>query len=1055
MKQGKWSFYAGESFGGSGQPQVEAGKFKLDIAQPGGPVYALQLIQAPVKIKKDTTYKLTYQAKAEAPRSIAVKVGGTADRNWADYTGGITDQLATELKTYEHYFTMNEKTDPQARVEFQLGKKESNVWIDKVKLQPVEKKWGSNLLNNSKFDQAIDTDKSQVKQGKWSFYAGESFGGSGQAQIEAGKFKINVDQPGGPVYALQLIQTPVKIEKGTAYKLTYQAKAEAPRSMAVKVGGTADRNWADYTGGITDKLTTEMKTYEHIFVMQEKTDSKARVEFQLGKEQPNVWLDNIKLEKYLLPNDEKFSEQQSQTEEKSDDSSVEAYPRVVKNGDFSAGIDHWGTEGSIEISTSEGLLKAEVKDVGSETYSTQVNQFGLQMIKGVDYRVTFQAKADQPRKVKLGLGKPLDSDPWYVDYLGDVKKTYQLGTEMETYGFEFSMTEESYDDAKLTFELGNIEGGNAKTTVYFDNIKVVPDYKDPQLGRKEKIDKLLSLMTLEEKIGQMIQAERRHITPEQVNKYKVGSILSGGGSTPSPNTPQAWADMYRKFQASALETRLGIPMIYGVDAVHGHNNVKGATIFPHNIGLGATRDPEIVQEVGRITAKEAAATGMDWNFSPCVAVVRDIRWGRTYESFGETPALQKQLAGAYVAGLQGSNAEMSGDRLVATAKHFVGDGGARWGTGDADYQIDRGNLPVDEETLRRIHLPGYLEAIEQDVGTIMASYSSWQGKKLHEHKYLLTDVLKEELGFNGFIVSDWNAINEISKLTFYGKVVTAVNAGVDMFMQPSNWRKFSETLTKAVEKDDVSKERINDAVRRILRVKYGADLFKEPLVNRELLESVGSDQHREVAREAVRESLVLLKNQQELLPLDKGADVYVAGSNADDLGSQCGGWTIKWQGATGDITEGTTILEGIKQTLHDSGRVVENVTEADVGVVVVGEDPYTEGKGDDGKLQLTDSDLEAIEEVRAAGKPVAVVMISGRPLMISDYIDNWDAFVAAWLPGTEGQGVADVLFGDYNFKGQLPVTWPKSINQVPINKGDADYNPLFKYGAGMKMNLKN
>lgn len=584
----------------------------------------------------------------------------------------------------------------------------------------------------------------------------------------------------------------------------------------------------------------------------------------------------------------------------------------------------------------------------------------------------------------------------------------------------------------------------------------VPLYQDAAAPIALRVEDLLSRMTLEEKIGQMTLAERGSIKPEEVEAYFIGAVLSGGGSAPWPNTPRSWARMFDGYQKAALHTRLGIPILYGTDAVHGHNNLKGATIFPHNIGLGAARDPELLQRIGQITALETRASGANWTFSPCVAVVRDIRWGRTYESFGETPELQRLLVGAYVRGLQGPRAEMSGEYLVATAKHFLGDGGATWGTGDAGYWIDRGNVALSEEELRAIHLPGYEEAIKAGVGTIMVAFNSFQGMKMHEHKYLITDVLKNELGFDGFVVTDWQGIREIPAPDYYTKVVRAVNAGIDMFMEVNLWREFITTLQEAVHNGDVSIERIDDAVRRILRIKFQAGLFEAPYADRKLLarKVIGCAEHRAVAREAVRKSLVLLKNEGNLLPLSKTSRIYIAGSNADDLGNQCGGWTITWQGQSGPITTGTTIRAGIEAALQKPGRIVTRLDEADVAVVVIGEKPYAEGVGDNGRLTLDFMDLMVLEEVKAAGVPLVVIIVAGRPLMITDYVDDWDALVAAWLPGTEGQGVADVLFGDYNFTGKLPLTWPKNLDRYPFNYGATDYDSLFSYGYGLTMDLE-
>ncbi|MFP4661239.1 MAG: glycoside hydrolase family 3 protein [Halanaerobiales bacterium] len=580
-----------------------------------------------------------------------------------------------------------------------------------------------------------------------------------------------------------------------------------------------------------------------------------------------------------------------------------------------------------------------------------------------------------------------------------------------------------------------------------------PLYLDPSASVEERVDDLLLRMSLMEKIGQMTQADKARISPQYVQEENIGSVLSGGGSVPVPNNPESWADMYDQYQSAALDTRLGIPIIYGIDAVHGHNNLKGATIFPHNIGLGATRDPELVERVAEITALETAATGLDWNFAPCVAVVRDIRWGRTYESFGETPELQSLLTAAYVRGMQGPDNEMSGRYLVATAKHYIADGAAVWGTGGSNFMIDQGNADISEEELREIHLPGYQEAIDAGVGSVMISFSSFQGLNMHEHEYLITDLLKGELGFDGLVVSDWQGVDRLPGSTYYNKVVRSVNSGIDMFMAAYTWPAFIPNLQRAVQTGDISEERIDDAVRRILTLKFKIGLFEAPYADRELLEAdlIGSPEHREVAREAVRKSMVLLKND-DLLPLKKDMHLYVAGSSADNIGRQSGGWTITWQGLSGNITEGTSILEGIENALEE-GKVVRDINQADAAVIIVGEKPYAEGVGDDADLQLSDADIEELEKVEDSGKPILVIMVSGRPMMISEYIQGWDAFVAAWLPGTEGQGVADVIFGDHNFTGKLPVTWPGNINQVPINHGDENYNPLFEYDFGLSMDL--
>jgi beta-glucosidase len=509
-------------------------------------------------------------------------------------------------------------------------------------------------------------------------------------------------------------------------------------------------------------------------------------------------------------------------------------------------------------------------------------------------------------------------------------------------------------------------------------------------------------------------------------------------------------------------TRLRIPLLYGVDAVHGHNNVIGATIFPHNIGLGATRNAGLVEQIGRATALEMRASGPHWTFAPAVSVVRDERWGRAYEGFSEDPALVAELGAAAVRGLQGE--DLAGRASVlACAKHYVGDGGTAWETGPTlgtppvRYPLDQGDTQLDEAELRRIHLPGYVAALREGVGSIMVSFSSWNGQKLSASRRLLTEVLKDELGFDGFLVSDWNALDALPG-SYDDKVRAAVEAGLDMFMVPQKHRLFVATLRELVKSGAVSQARVDDAVTRILRVKFAMGLMAQGWqgqADRTLEAGFGSHEHRELARQAVRQSLVLLKNQRNVLPLSTRAKrILVAGKNADDLGSQCGGWTISWQGRRGPVTSGTTILGAILQTASTATDVTysgdgSGAAGADAGIVVVGETPYAEFQGDRRDLSLAKEDLQAIANVKAAGVPVIVVLVSGRPMIIGEALDQADAFLAAFLPGSEGQGVADVLFGDYNPTGKLPFTWPRSLDQIPINRGDGRQDPLFPFGFGL------
>jgi beta-glucosidase len=556
----------------------------------------------------------------------------------------------------------------------------------------------------------------------------------------------------------------------------------------------------------------------------------------------------------------------------------------------------------------------------------------------------------------------------------------------------------------------------------------------------------LEQMTLDEKIGQMTQANHRALVNESdIADYALGSLLAGGGGSPlTGNSPQDWADMVDRYQEVALSTRLGIPIIFGIDAVHGHNNVSGATIFPHNIGLGATRNPELVRQIGEITAREVYATGIPWSFSPCLCVARDERWGRTYESFGEDPGIASMMT-TYIDGLQGTDLGAP-NTILATAKHWVGDGGTAGG-------IDQGDTQVDEEELRSIHVAPYIDAIERDVGAVMPSFSSWNGEKLHGHEYLLTDVLRTELGFDGFVISDWAGIDQLPG-DYASDVRTAINAGIDMVMVPDDYRRFIDTLRAEVEAGNIPMERIDEAVSRILEAKFALGLFERPFADRTHIDDVGSSAHRDVARQAVRESLVLLKNDG-VLPLPReDVEILVAGGHADNIGNQSGGWTIGWQGMSGDITPGTTILEAIEATVGAGATVTydrraDGEISGDLGVVVVGELPYAEGQGDSWDLALSASDVGVIERVCDA-MPCVVVLVSGRPMIITDLLPTTDAFVAAWLPGTEGQGVADVLFGDSDFSGTLPMTWPRDLDQVPINVGDADYDPLFPFGFGLR-----
>ena len=573
-------------------------------------------------------------------------------------------------------------------------------------------------------------------------------------------------------------------------------------------------------------------------------------------------------------------------------------------------------------------------------------------------------------------------------------------------------------------------------------------------GTADQADTLMAQMTLDEKIGQMVQVDMAALHDKaDIQKYFLGSMLSGGGSDPADNRAQTWLQAVNDYQSYALKTRLKIPLLYGIDAVHGHNNIDGAVVFPHDIGLGAAHNPKLAARAARVTAEEVAGTGIHWAFGPCIAVAQDIRWGRTYESFSDDPALVSELGAAQVRGIQTPLA--NGFTVLACPKHFLADGGTQNG-------VDQGNAIGDEATLRKIFLPPYRAAVAAGAKSIMVSYSSWNGQKMHGHKYLLTDVLKGELGFQGFLVSDWAAIDQLSP-DFKSDIELSINAGLDMVMIPSgpgqknNYVEFIAGLKELVAAGRVPQSRIDDAARRILRVKIELGLFEHPNADPQLLSEIGSAKHRAVARECVRESLVLLKNEGAVLPLSKAVKhLAVVGQAADDLGIQCGGWTISWQGGTGAVTHGgTTLLAAIKQTVSAETEVTfspaaENLQGAEAVIVVVGELPYAEMKGDRSELSLAPGDAALVEKAKSAGVPVVTVLYSGRPLVLGKTLEQSDAFVAAWLPGTEGAGVADVLFGDFKPTGKLPRPWPRDnseLNSLALSADGA--KPLFSSGFGL------
>ena len=599
---------------------------------------------------------------------------------------------------------------------------------------------------------------------------------------------------------------------------------------------------------------------------------------------------------------------------------------------------------------------------------------------------------------------------------------------------------------------------------------MVPSAIAKDAALEQRVRDIVSKMTLAQKVGQMTQPEIKSATPEDVKRYYLGSVLNGGGSWPNGNKhakAAEWLALAQRYHEASMATDMAVkvPVVWGTDAVHGHNNVFGATLFPHNIGLGAARNPKLMEEIGAATAKATRASGIAWVFGPTLAVVRDDRWGRTYESYAENPEVVKSYAGAYVRGMQGSLKDDA--NTIATAKHFIGDGGTEFGK-------DRGVNKSTKAQMINIHGAGYYPALEAGVQTVMSSFNSWNDVasgtnygKMHGSRAMLTDVLKTKMGFDGFVITDWNGHGEVPGCR-NDSCAAAINAGNDMIMVPDDWKAFIANTIKQVESGEIPMARIDDAVSRIIRVKLRAGLFdKSPAQNA----YAGKDevmQPRELARRAVRESLVLLKNDQPVLPIARGKKILVVGKTADDMSNQSGGWSITWQGTANtnaDFPNGDTVLAGIREaagkdkvTFSVDGKGVD-VSAFDVVVAVIGERPYAEGDGDigpSGTLRHSSrypEDLAVLQAVAGKGKPVVTVFVSGRPLYVNDLLNLSDVFVAAWLPGTEGKGVSDLLVlgpKRYDFSGKLPFSWPKSACQTDLNVGDKNYAPLFAYGYGLK-----
>ena len=589
-----------------------------------------------------------------------------------------------------------------------------------------------------------------------------------------------------------------------------------------------------------------------------------------------------------------------------------------------------------------------------------------------------------------------------------------------------------------------------------------PVARDAALERR--IDALIARMSLEQKVGQVVQGDIASITPDDVRRYHLGSVFNGGNSDPGGkyNAPArdwlALADAFWDASTSDDPKLPRIPAIWGIDAVHGHSNIVGATLFPHNIGLGAMRDPELMRRIGAATAVEMRVTGIDWTFAPTIAVVRDDRWGRTYEGFGETPEIATSYAGPLVEGLQGRIGDkdwLRGPHVIATAKHFLGDGGTHNGK-------DQGDAQLSESQLRDLFSPPYYAALKAGVQSVMASFSSWNGAKMTGNASLLTGVLKQRMGFDGFIVGDWNAHGQVDGCT-NTDCPAALKAGLDVYMAPDSWKGIWQTTLAGAKGGTIPMRQLDDAVRRVLRVKMRAGIFDavkpsaRPYAGR--YDLLSSPEHRAIARAAVAESLVLLKNTG-VLPLKPGANILVAGDAADDVARQSGGWTLSWQGTDtkpGDFPNATSIWRGLDAAAKAAGGRASLSPDGsfqsrpDAAIVVFGETPYAEFQGDKTNVAFDDTadTLATMKRLKAAGIPVVAIFLSGRPLWVNPYLNAADAFVAAWLPGSEGAGVADVLFGKREFRGKLPYSWPKRTDQSPLNVGDAGYDPLFAYGFGL------
>ncbi len=753
---------------------------------------------------------------------------------------------------------------------------------------------------------------------------------------------------------------------------------------------------------------------------------------------------------------------------------------TVLPSDYVEGFDftHYMSDGPSFYTYGESYMSIDYETIDHKTnlvvdviapstvdWYAYVGYQGFEFKSQNRYTFTIVAKTDVTNGRDIGVAFEDNNHNRLSDDLFTLNEDYQ------TYTGSFLASSDLYG-GKLNIFLGNISESQLGK-VYIQSIKVVESSEvihddnegslswiAPNLDQMDSfVYQKMSTMTLAEKVGQMIQGERGSVTPDDVKNYNLGSVLNAGGSIPG-DAVSDWYNMYLLYQLGAQNSSSEIPMIFGTDSVHGNNNLLDATLFPHNIGLGAANNPELMQSIGQVVAEETRLTGISWTFAPSVSVVQDARWGRTYESFSENTALVTGLTKSYVEGLQSHG-------LAATAKHYIGDGGTTGG-------IDQGDVNMTEAQIRSLFLAPYLEAIDADVQTIMISYSSILGAKMHGNTYWIQDVLKDELGFNGFIISDYNAIHQLPG-SYYDQVVQSVNAGVDMLMEPSDWKNAYNSILQAVSQGDILESRIDDAVYRILTVKYKNGLFDNDLF-RYKPELLANQEHLDIARQAVRESLVLLKNENQSLPLTKTENIAIVGPGADNFGLQLGGWSLGWQGVVDPSSNdalgasqyekevrSTTIKEGFEEALaNTSGSLVSNTNYADTVIVVFAETPYAEGYGDDPSLDIirgrnahpdNASALTIAENAHNDGKNVVGILLSGRPLLINSVLPYFDSFVAAWLPGSEaGHGIADVLLGDFDFTGKTPFVWYMNASQFGTNSNTSGYKEedyLFPFGFGL------